>query len=124
MGGLVTRRVPLWIPLLLSIAAVAWIVGTRHTASPRVIDGWAVATADGSVIKFFESVDASEGEGYVIARIAWRSADGDRHGRGVPSCLEPVGSAKAHVRLGIIDVVDRVFGSHTQVVWLECPQSR
>jgi len=114
------RPVPLWIPLLLSIAAAAWIVGTQHTASPRVIEGWAVAISDGSVIKLFDSVNASEGESYVIAKVWWRSADGVLENHGPPSCLEPVGAAKAHVRLGIIDVVDRVFRSYTEVIWLEC----
>ena len=120
-AGTSRRQRLLWALLAVAVAVAAgyWLTSGRHTATPRVVEGWAMPNADGTAISLHESRDATPnpGEGYVIAGAEWRGPDGSwRDGASLPTCVGTDTSSMTHVRLGVVNVTGR--GSH--VAWLEC----
>jgi hypothetical protein len=85
----VKRLVP---PVAVGVVAVIafgiWGFTTRHTATPEVVEGWAMPNASGTAIGFLDSIDAGAGDGYVIAGAWWSDVDNVWHeGSGGPTCV-------------------------------------
>ncbi|WP_212840498.1 hypothetical protein [Catellatospora sp. IY07-71] len=101
-------------------AAMLWAYGDWHSARPRTVEGWALPVHDGAAVKLFDSPDAAEGEGYVIAGADWLGADGARMGDDlVPGCLRAA-AGKAHVQLGVVDVHGGDLAEGPRVVFVRC----
>jgi len=99
-----------------------WGFTTRHSATPDVVEGWAMPNGHGTAIALHDSDDDREGTGYIVAGASWTGRDGVWHdGADGPTCIGTDTSTKTHVRLGIVDVKpDGEGDGGPRVVWLRC----
>jgi hypothetical protein len=113
---------PVAVGVVAVIAFGIWGFTTRHTATPEVVEGWAMPNASGTAIGFLDSIDAGAGDGYVIAGAWWSDVDNVWHeGSGGPTCVGTDTTTKTHVQLGIVDVEADAGGiGGPRVVWLRC----
>jgi hypothetical protein len=101
-----------------------WMTG-RHTATPEVVEGWAIPNGNGLALSLHESDDTRDGNGYVIAGADWAGKDNLWHGGAqTPTCIGTDTTIKTHVQLGIVDIrsggTDHVGYSASHVIWLRC----
>jgi hypothetical protein len=110
---------PVVVGVVAAVGFGVWGLATRHTATPDVVEGWAMPNASGTAISLHDSEDAG---GYIVAGASWAGQDGAWHeGSDGPTCIGTDTTAKTHVRLGIVHVSpgsDGIGGPH--VVWLRC----
>lgn len=110
--------------------AVVGVVGfafglwwSRHTATPDVVEGWAMPHAVGNTISLHDSDDTRVGNSYIIAGAWWAGPDGVWRDGSLPeaTCVGTDPSSKIRVQLGIVDVEDGGEGiGGSRVVWLRC----
>ncbi|MFE9747099.1 hypothetical protein ACFYOT_19530 [Saccharothrix saharensis] len=107
--------------VLVAVVVGSWAVGTRHGATPDVVEGWAMPNAMGTAISLHDSDDTREGNGYEIAGAPWAGRDDVWHTGDGPTCVGTDTAVKTRVRLGIVDVAAgrESFGG-PRVVWLRC----
>ena len=120
-------------PVLVSIAlvilalAAGWfargLTTQDHTASVRVVEGWAYHGVDGGIGCCAESEEDAGGLGYFVVGASWRDLSEPQAGWHDPSefpdCL---GTTRAvRVRMGVVDVrpTSEAPGG-PRVTWLEC----
>ncbi|MBA2529810.1 MAG: hypothetical protein H0V19_07615 [Euzebyales bacterium] len=114
--------------LLLAVLAVIacvgitawWFVDGRHSATPRVLLGWAMPNITGDAIGL--CAEPTGGcDGYHIAGVGWTGQDGTDHlFSDGPTCVGREPTERTRVRLEVIDVHRDDGLSWTEVVWLTC----
>jgi hypothetical protein len=104
--------------LAVVVALGIWWATTRHTATPRITEGWAMPNGNGTAIWLYDTADGP-GEGYVIAGVLWSGPDNAWHHGDTPTCVGTDTTSKTHVQLGVIDVESQ-YVSYAQVAWLRC----
>jgi hypothetical protein len=113
-------------PVLVGVVVAAvfgtWMFTTRHSATPDVVEGWAMPNMHGTAISLHDSDDTRDGDGYIIAGAQWSGQDNVWHqGADGPTCVGTDTTRKTHVRLGIVDVSpDEGVPGRPYVMWLRC----
>lgn len=105
---------------VVALAVGSWAVATRHSATPDVVEGWAMPNAAGTAISLHDSDDPREGNAYEIAGAPWAGRDDVWHTDDGPTCVGTDTAVKTRVRLGIVDVDARESFGGPRVVWLRC----
>ena len=113
---------PVVVGVVVAVGFGGWGFATRHSATPDVVEGWAMPNASGSAISLHDSDDTRDGNGYIVAGAAWAGPDGLWHnGADGPTCIGTDTTVKTRVRLGIVDVAVGEGGpGGPRVVWLRC----
>ncbi|MFD9697470.1 hypothetical protein [Lentzea sp. NPDC059081] len=98
-----------------------WEFTTQHSATPEVVEGWAMPNGSGTAIALHNSDGGRDG-GYVVSGVSWADRDGVWHdGADGPTCVGTDTAVKTHVRLGIVDVeAGREGLGGRRVVWFRC----
>jgi hypothetical protein len=122
--AMTTKRfvAPVAVGVVAAVVFGIWAFTMRHSATPDVVEGWAMPNMHGTAISLHDSDDSRDGDGYIIAGAAWAGPDGVWHaGAEGPTCVGTDTSVRTRVRLGIVDVDadDEGFGG-PRVVWLRC----
>ncbi|MFD0204349.1 MULTISPECIES: hypothetical protein [Saccharothrix] len=113
--------VPVAAGVVAAVAFGVWSFTTRHSATPDVVEGWAMPNTTGTAISLHDSNDTREGNGYEIAGAWWADGDNAWHAGGGPTCVGTDTAVKTRVRLGIVDVQAGGEGvDGPRVVWLRC----
>lgn len=112
-------------PVAVGVVAVVsfaiWWFTTRHTVTPDVVEGWAMPNIHGTAIQLHDSDDTREGDGYVIAGVAWAGPDNLWHvGADGPTCVGTDTTKQVRVRLGVVDVEPDEGIGGPRVVWMRC----
>ena len=100
------------------------IVSSDHTASVRIVEGWAYqAGTSGGIGCCGDSEDEAGGSGYSVEGVNWRDLSQPEpswhHGGRSPECLGA--NVPTLIRMGVVDV--RPMGQAPggpRVTWLEC----
>lgn len=116
---------PVAVGVVVAVVFVVWGFTTRHSATPEVVEGWAMPNANGTAIMFSGGED-TRGTSYVIAGAWWTGSDNVWHeGGDGASCVGTDPGKRARVQLGIV-YVDSDGGAPAEpsVAWLRCLASR
>lgn len=109
---------PVAVGVIVAAAFGVWEFSSRHSATPDVVEGWAMPNTDGTAISLHDSDDPRDGNSYIVAGASWAGLDGVWHdGADGPTCVGTDTTARTHVRLGIVDAEG---AGGPQVVWLRC----
>ncbi|GGM73395.1 hypothetical protein GCM10011609_06490 [Lentzea pudingi] len=113
---------PAAVGVVVAIVFGAWGFTTRHSATPDVVEGWAMPNAHGTAISLHDSNDTRAGNSHIVTGASWASRDGLWHdGADGPTCIGTDTATKTRVRLGIVDVEPGEEGNGgPRVVWLRC----
>ncbi|MFD9701470.1 hypothetical protein [Lentzea sp. NPDC059081] len=113
---------PIAVGVVVAIAFGVWGFTTRHSATPDVVEGWAMPNAHGTAVSLHDSNDTRVGSGYIVTGASWAGRDGLWHdGADGPTCIGTDTATKTRVRLGIVDVEPGEEGNGgPRVVWLRC----
>ena len=113
---------PLAVGVLVTAAFGIWTFTTRHSATPEVVEGWAMPIGHGTAIALHDSDDGRRGNAYIVAGVHWAGRDGMWHdGTDGPTCVGTDTSTRTRVRLGIVDVRPGQEGvGGPRVMWLRC----
>ncbi|MBN6040574.1 hypothetical protein [Amycolatopsis sp. 195334CR] len=112
---------PVLVGLVAVVAFGVWWGVNRHTATPEVIEGWAMPDAAGTTISLHDSDDSREGNSYIVVGAYWADHTNLWHdGTGGPTCVGTDTTKKTRVRLGIVDAEPHEGPGGPRVVWLRC----
>jgi hypothetical protein len=114
--------VPVAVGVVAAVAFGIWWFTTRYTATPDVVEGWAMPNVAGTAISLHDSNDTRDGNGYIVAGAWWAGRDNVWHdGAEGPTCVGTDTTAKTRVQLGIVDVKAGGEGiGGPRVAWLRC----
>ncbi|MFI6024937.1 hypothetical protein [Amycolatopsis magusensis] len=112
---------PVAVGVVAAVAFGIWWVTTRHTATPEILEGWAMPNAGGAAISLHDNGDAASGNGYIIAGAAWVGRDNVWHeGASGPTCVGTDTSTRTRVRLAVVHAEPGEGIGGSLVVWLRC----
>ncbi|NGY65146.1 hypothetical protein G7043_40195 [Lentzea sp. NEAU-D13] len=93
------RVAPVAVGVVVAIVFGAWEFTTRHSATPDVVEGWAMPNAHGTAISLHDSNDTRAGDGYIVTGASWAGRDGLWHdGADGPTCIGTDTATKTRVR--------------------------